>query len=164
GRRRDRPGSERARPGRRAGRPSRSARRTSGGGPTGRRWRGSLQCLARRRGASMSEPRRNNRVHSPRTSTPFGFAGKLPTLRLPLRTVRRVRPELFLDPQELVVLCYPVAAARAAGLNLAGVGRYGYIGNGCVLGLAAAVRDDGGPAVALGHPDGGEGLGQRADL
>ena len=33
-----------------------------------------------------------------------------------------------------------------------------------VFGLARAVADDGGVAGALGHLDGGEGLGQRADL
>jgi hypothetical protein len=72
--------------------------------------------------------------------------------------------QVFLDAQQLVVLGDAVAAAQRAGLDLAGVGAHGDVGDGAVFGLARAVADHGGVAGALGHLDGGEGFGQRADL
>ena len=47
--------------------------------------------------------------------------------------------ELLLDAQQLVVLGDAVGAAGGAGLDLAGVGRHGEVGDGRVLGLAGAV-------------------------
>ena len=51
-----------------------------------------------------------------------------------------------------------------AGLDLPAIGRDREIGDGRILGLAGAVRHDGGIAGALRHLDGGQRLGQRADL
>mmetsp|Transcript_81542 Transcript_81542/g.226847 ORF Transcript_81542/g.226847 Transcript_81542/m.226847 type:complete len:508 (+) Transcript_81542:825-2348(+) len=78
--------------------------------------------------------------------------------------VHRHVAQVFLDAQQLVVLGHAVRARQRAGLDLAGVQANGDVGNGVVLGLARAVRDDRGVAGALGHLDGGEGLGQCADL
>ena len=47
--------------------------------------------------------------------------------------------ELFFDAQELVVLGDAVGAAGGAGLDLAGVGGHGDVGDDGVLGLAGAV-------------------------
>ena len=55
-------------------------------------------------------------------------------------------------------------ARRGAGLDLAGVGGDGEVGDRRVLGLARAVRDHGRVAVALRQLDRVERLGQRADL
>ena len=54
--------------------------------------------------------------------------------------------ELLLDPQQLVVLRDAIGAGGRAGLDLAGVGGDGEVGDRRVLGLAGAVRDDGGVA------------------
>ena len=72
--------------------------------------------------------------------------------------------ELFLDPEELVVLGHPVGAGGGAGLDLARAGGHGDVGDGRVLGLAGAVGDDVPVAGPLGHLDHVEGFGQRADL
>ena len=72
--------------------------------------------------------------------------------------------ELFLDAEELVVFGDAVGAAEGAGLDLAGVGGHGEVGDGGVLGLAGAVADDRGVAVLAGQLDGVEGLGEGADL
>ena len=55
----------------------------------------------------------------------------------------------FLDAEELVVLGDAVGAGGGAGFDLAGVRRHDDVGDGAVLGLAAAVRDDGGVACLL---------------
>src|SRR5207302_2518576 len=64
--------------------------------------------------------------------------------------------EVGLDAQQLVVLGHALAAGGGAGLDLAGVGRDDQVGYRRVLGLAAAVRDDGGPTGALGELHRGE--------
>jgi hypothetical protein len=56
--------------------------------------------------------------------------------------------ELFFDAEELVVLGDAVGAGGGAGLDLAGAGGDGEVGDEGVFGLAGAVRDDGGVAVA----------------
>src|SRR5262245_18081289 len=76
----------------------------------------------------------------------------------------RVAAELFVDPQELVVLRRPVAPGRGAGLDLADVGRDGEVGDRRVLGLAGAVRHDDAVTVRAGELDRVERLGQRPDL
>ena len=72
--------------------------------------------------------------------------------------------ELFLDAEELVVLGDAVGAAGRAGLDLAGAGGDREVGDEGVFGLAGAVADDGGVAVAAAELDGLEGLGDGADL
>src|SRR6218665_3898344 len=72
--------------------------------------------------------------------------------------------QILFDAQQLVVLGDAVGAAQRTGVDLAGVGAHGDVGNGAVLGLARAVRDHGGVAGALGHFYRGKGFGQRADL
>ena len=72
--------------------------------------------------------------------------------------------QLLLDADELVVLGHAVGPAGGAGLDLAGVAGHGQIGDGHVLGLAGAVAHDAGVAGLLGHLDGLERLGERADL
>src|ERR1051325_1190430 len=76
---------------------------------------------------------------------------------------RRVA-QLLLDAQELVVLGDAVAARGRAGLDLPRVRGHGEVGDGGVLGLAGAMRDDVAVAGALGHLDRVERLGERADL
>src|SRR5262245_66223627 len=75
-----------------------------------------------RRGSSADIGRRLARAHE------RGPAG-----------IGRVAAELFLDPQELVVLRCPVAARRGARLDLADVGGDGEVRDRRVLGLALAV-------------------------
>ena len=72
--------------------------------------------------------------------------------------------QLLLDAEQLVVLGDPVSAAGGAGLDLAGVGAHHDVGDGGILGLAGAVRDNGGVAMTVGQLDGVQGLGQGADL
>ena len=55
-------------------------------------------------------------------------------------------------------------AGQRAGLDLRRGGGHREVGDGGVLGLAGAVRDDRGVAAPLGHGDRLQGLGQRADL
>src|SRR5262249_24645879 len=57
-----------------------------------------------------------------------------------------------------------VGAGGGAGLDLAGAGAYGEVGDEGVLGLAGAVADDGGIAQAATELDGFEGLGDGAAL
>ena len=72
--------------------------------------------------------------------------------------------ELLLDTQQLVVLGDPVGSRRRARLDLTGVRGHGYVGDRRVFRLPGAMRDDGGIPGAMGHVDGGERLGERADL
>src|SRR5688572_6652859 len=72
--------------------------------------------------------------------------------------------EVVGDAEELVVLGDAVAARGGAGLDLAGVGRDGEVGDEGVFGLAGAVRDDRGVAGVLGGADRVEGFGERPDL
>src|SRR5690606_28275482 len=72
--------------------------------------------------------------------------------------------QVFLDPQQLVVLGHAVRARERTCLDLAGVRAHGDVGDGGVLGFARAVADDGRVVGALGHLDGGEGFRERADL
>ena len=53
---------------------------------------------------------------------------------------------------------------KRSGLDLAGVGGHGDIGDGGVLGFTGAVADHRGVAVFLGEFDGVERLGERTDL
>src|SRR5207302_11062875 len=72
--------------------------------------------------------------------------------------------EFLLDAEELVVLRDAVSAAGRAGLDLAGAGGDCEVGYKGVLGLAGAVADDAGVAVAAAKLDGLEGLGDGAGL
>src|SRR5690349_7878408 len=78
--------------------------------------------------------------------------------------INRAVAELFLDADELVVLCEPVRPREAAGLDLPAVGRDGEVGDGRVLGLARAVAHHRGVAAALRQADRLQRLGKRADL
>ena len=68
--------------------------------------------------------------------------------------------ELLLDTNQLVVFRHTVGAAHGAGLDLAGVCGDGDVGDGGVLGLSGAVGGHCGIAVAVGHLDGVECLGE----
>ena len=96
--------------------------------------------------------------------SPIGRRGGSLLLRPDRGAVDGLGAQLLLDPQELVVLGDPVGPAGRPGLDLAGVGGHGDVGDGGVLGLARAVADDRAVLVALGHLDRVEGLGQGADL
>src|SRR5690606_14458968 len=72
--------------------------------------------------------------------------------------------QVRLYAEQTVVLRGAVAAARRAGLDLAGVDANREVGDEGVLGLAAAVRDHVAVAVALGQLDGVHRLRQAADL
>src|SRR5688500_20057866 len=78
--------------------------------------------------------------------------------------VERAGVELFFDAEELVVLGHAVAAAGGAGFDLAGAEADGEVGDGAVFGLAAAVAGNAGVAVAVSQVNGGDRLGERADL
>src|SRR5882724_3141503 len=66
--------------------------------------------------------------------------------------IRRTVAELFLDPQELVVLRDAVGARGGARLDLAGAERDGEVGDRRVLGLARAVGHDRAVAVRVREP------------
>jgi hypothetical protein len=72
--------------------------------------------------------------------------------------------QLFLDPDQLVVLREPVRAAERAGLDLPAVRCNRKIGNRRVFCLAGAVAHHGGVAVEMGEFDSVECFRQRADL
>src|SRR3989304_8802497 len=78
--------------------------------------------------------------------------------------VERAGVQLFLDPEQLVVLGHAVRWRGGTGLDLAGGEPHGQIRDGGVFRLAAAVAGDAPVAVASGQVDGGNRLGQRADL
>src|SRR5208283_2485208 len=78
--------------------------------------------------------------------------------------VNRVLTEQLFDAQKLVVFRQTIRAAQGTGLDLAAVRGHGYVGDGCVLGFAGAVREDGGVAVELRELHGVERLGKRTNL
>src|SRR5262249_50240480 len=84
--------------------------------------------------------------------------------RQQLRTVAGCASRILFDAQELVVLGDAVRAAGRAGLDLPRVRRHGDVGDGGVLGLAAAMADDRRVMVAPGQLDRFQRFGQRADL
>src|SRR5712664_350922 len=72
--------------------------------------------------------------------------------------------QFFFDAEELVVLGDAVGAAGRTGLDLAGGGGHGEIGDESVFGFAGAVRDDGVVAGLAGHFDRIDRFSYRADL
>ena len=76
----------------------------------------------------------------------------------------RAGSQRFLDPQQAIVLGQPLGARHRADLDLAGGGGDGEVGDGRVLGLARAGRDDRAIAVAPGQEQGIERLAERAHL
>src|SRR6266566_10043515 len=74
------------------------------------------------------------------------------------------RTELGFDAQQLVVLGDAIRARQRAGLDLRGGARDRDVGDGGVLGLPGAMRHHRGVVRPLGHVDGREHLGERADL
>src|SRR5262249_1438140 len=72
--------------------------------------------------------------------------------------------EVVFDAQQLVVLGDPIAAGRGAALQLPAVRRHGEIGDGRVLGLAAAMRHDRGVTMPRSQEHGVQRLAQGADL
>src|SRR5690606_14567102 len=92
-------------------------------------------------------------------STTSGLTAELGT-----SLVRRLAGQLLFDAKQLVVLGNAVRAAQRASLDLTSGSAHGEVGDGVVFGFAAAVRDHRGVAGGLGHLDGFQGLGQRADL
>src|SRR5450759_3437176 len=76
----------------------------------------------------------------------------------------RLRAQLLLDPQQLIVLGDAVRARQRSGFDLAAIGGDREIGDGGVLGLAGTVRHHGGVAGLVGHFDRIKRLRQRADL
>ena len=75
----------------------------------------------------------------------------------------RVAQRLF-NAKKLIVLGDPVGAGWGAGFDLPGIGCHHDVGNRRVLGLAGAVRDNGGVTCLLGKLNRGQRLGQRANL
>src|SRR5580658_6458762 len=78
--------------------------------------------------------------------------------------VDRAAAQLFLNAEQLVVLCNAVGAADGARLDLSYAGRNGEVGDEGVLGFAGAVRDDRGVAVTAAQVDSLKGFGNSADL
>src|SRR3954454_2983513 len=91
-------------------------------------------------------------------------AGLCQRLQCRLAAVERLLAELLLDAQELVVFGGAVGARKGAGLDLTAIGGDREVGDGGILGFAGAVRHHRGVAGLVRHLDGGERLGQRADL
>src|SRR5437762_377231 len=78
--------------------------------------------------------------------------------------IGRLRAEFLLDAKQLIVFCRAIGARHRAGFDLAAIGCDGEIGDGRILGLARAMRHDCRVAGLMRGFDGGERLGQRADL
>src|SRR5690606_38029270 len=78
--------------------------------------------------------------------------------------VGRLAAQLLFNAQQLVVLGDAVGTAQGAGLDLTGGSAYGQVGNGAVLGFTRTVGNYRGVTGGLGHLDGFQGLGQRANL
>src|SRR6185437_3309244 len=76
---------------------------------------------------------------------------------------RRVTEQL-LDPEQLVVLCDPLAACGGAGLDLAAVGGDGQVRDRSVVGLAGAVADHAAEPGPVRQAHRVQGLGHRANL
>src|ERR1700761_9246243 len=96
----------------------------------------------------------------------FGMLASWPLprpLEHALAGVTRTRPQLLFDADELVVLGVPVRARERAGLDLAGIGGDGDVGDGRILGLAGAMRDDGAVAGLVRHLDRFEGFREAAN-
>src|SRR3954463_4427555 len=91
-------------------------------------------------------------------------AGLCQRLQCRLAAVERLLSELLLDAQELVVFGGAIGARKGASLDLTAIGGNREVGDGGILGLAGAVRHHRGVAGLVRHLDGGERLGQRADL
>src|SRR5713101_8174615 len=72
--------------------------------------------------------------------------------------------ELFLDPEELIVLGDAVRARGRAGFDLAGRGCHGKVGDERVLGFAGAVRNDGVIARRASELDGLDRFRDRPNL
>src|SRR5690606_2120234 len=78
--------------------------------------------------------------------------------------VGRLAAQLLFNAQQLVVLGDAVGTAQGAGLDLTGGSAYGQVGNGAVLGFTRTVGNYRGVTGRLGHLNGFQGLGQRANL
>src|SRR5271165_3783914 len=72
--------------------------------------------------------------------------------------------ELLLDPDQLVVLGQTIRPRDRAGFDLSAIGRNREIGDRRVLRLAGPVRYHSGVAGPMRHIDGGQRLGERANL
>src|SRR5260221_797935 len=83
---------------------------------------------------------------------------------LKLSAVHGVPAERLLDAQQLIIFGHPISAAKRTGLDLAGIGGHGDVGDGGILGFAGAMADHGGVGVFLGQFDRVERFGERADL
>jgi hypothetical protein len=93
-----------------------------------------------------------------------GGIGSAPRSRPEFGAVTCRSLQVFLNAKQLVVLGDAIGAAGRAGFDLAGVGGHGDVGDGRVLGFAAAMADDGRETVAASQLDAVERLRQRADL
>ena len=67
--------------------------------------------------------------------------------------IHRLAAEFVFDAQQLVVLGDALRAAEGAGFDLASAGGHSQIGNGGVFGLAAAVANHAGVAIAAAQID-----------
>src|SRR5579883_490125 len=92
------------------------------------------------------------------------FARSGERLQRRLARICRLLAELLLDAQQLVVFRGAVGARERSGLDLPAIGGDREIGDGGVFRLAGAMRHHGSVAGLVGHLDGRERLGQRADL
>src|SRR5271166_6401411 len=68
--------------------------------------------------------------------------------------VARLRSELLLDPQQLVVFRGAVGARERAGLDLPAIGGDGEVGDGGILGFAGTMGHHRGVARLMRHLDG----------
>src|SRR5579863_3350044 len=94
------------------------------------------------------------------------LAGGSLSERLQCRLPRKftLASQFLLDAQQLVVFGGTIRARQRAGLDLPAIGRDREVGDGGILGLARAVRHDGGIASLVGHFDRAQRFRQCADL
>src|SRR5262249_54164025 len=75
-----------------------------------------------------------------------------------------LRPKFLFDAQKLIVFGGAMGSGRRAGFDLPEIGSDGEVGDGRVLGLARAMRNDRGVAGLVSHFDRRKRFGERADL
>ena len=63
--------------------------------------------------------------------------------------ITRGAAQVFFDAQQLIVFGDPIGARKRAGLDLAGVGGDGQVGDERIFGFAGAMRDDRGAPFVL---------------
>src|SRR6516225_10700755 len=97
---------------------------------------------------------------TPRVCTPYESTGGGKPLQDRSPAITRLRSQVLLDTQKLVVFRSPIRAGQRSCLDLSAIRGDGEVRNGGVLSLAGTVRHDATIGRFVGHLDRRERLGQ----